>query len=125
MIINRISPITLSIIFLQTASPTADILSTSPSLDGLPSAIPCMDRRVSLAMHGVWSEEFVQMGLPSFKPAYLCLLRIPLDVVHECLRLRLEQRPETDPSYMSVRQVLIPLNWASDKSWFIVGNTST
>ena len=45
------------------------------------------------------------MGLPSFKPAYLCLLRIPLDVIHECLRLRLEQRPEADPSSLSVKQV--------------------
>ena len=38
---------------------------------------------------------------------YLFLLRIPLDVVHECLRLRLEQRPdrETEPSVLSIRQV--------------------
>ena len=49
--------------------------------------------------------------LPSFLPTYLFLLRVPLDVVHECLRLRLEQRPDRDaePSVLSIRQVRLPL----------------
>ena len=47
---------------------------------------------------------FEEMGLPSFRPIYLFLVRIPLDVVHECLKLRLEQQPE-EPSMLSVKQV--------------------
>ena len=50
---------------------------------------------------------FEEMGLPSFKPLYLFLVKISLDVVHECLKLRLEQQPE-EPSLLSVRQVCEP-----------------
>ena len=86
-------------------SPT-EMLSTSPSLDGEATKYPSSDRRESLLGLGTWSTDFAELGLPSFKPMYLFLVRIPLDVVHECLRLRLEQRkPETDPSPLSVRQV--------------------
>lgn len=53
----------------------------------------------------IWTERFEEMGLPSFRPLYLFLLRIPLDVLHESLRLRLEQQPEAEPSLLSVRQV--------------------
>ena len=52
-----------------------------------------------------WVHRFEEMGLPSFRPLYMFLVRIPLDVLHECMRLRLEQRPEADPSLLSVRQV--------------------
>lgn len=45
------------------------------------------------------------MGLPSIKPTYLFLARIPLDVIHECLKLRLEQKV-SDPSLLSLKQVL-------------------
>ena len=40
-----------------------------------------------------------------YRPAYLFLLRIPLDVMHECLRFRLEHKPAVDPSAHSIQQV--------------------
>ncbi|XP_038048070.1 mitogen-activated protein kinase kinase kinase 4-like isoform X1 [Patiria miniata] len=59
-----------------------------------------------LSTHGAWSEAFIAMGLPSFTPAYLFLLRIPLDVMHECLRFRLEHKPAVDPSAHSIQQLI-------------------
>ncbi|CAN0348728.1 unnamed protein product [Lampetra planeri] len=50
--------------------------------------------------------ELERMGLPSFRPAYLVLCRILLNVVHECLKLRLEQRPAGEPSLLSVKQLV-------------------
>ena len=58
-----------------------------------------------LLSHGVSSRQFVDMCLPSFRPTYLFLARIPLDIIHECLKLRLEQRPDKDPSLLSLQSV--------------------
>lgn len=55
----------------------------------------------------MWSDEFKKAGLPSFRSLYLFLSRVPLDIVHECLRLRLQHRPKGEPSSLSVRQVSI------------------
>ena len=55
--------------------------------------------------HGIWSDEFKETGLPSFRSLYLFLSRVPLDIIHECLRLRLQHRPKGEPSSLSVRQV--------------------
>lgn len=45
------------------------------------------------------------MDLPSFEPAFLVLCRVLLNVIHECLKLRLEQRPAGEPSLLSIKQV--------------------
>ena len=58
-----------------------------------------------LLSHGVSSRQFVDMSLPSFRPTYLFLVRIPLDIIHECLKLRLEQRPDKDPTLLSLQSV--------------------
>ena len=81
-------------------------MSSAVSLEGI-ARIPSMKDvgDSSLAQHGATSQQFSEMQLPSFKLTYLFLMRILLDVVHECLQLRLEQRPATDPSLLSVRQV--------------------
>lgn len=50
-------------------------------------------------------EELRAMDLPSFEPAFLVLCRVLLDVIHECLKLRLEQRPAGEPSLLSIKQV--------------------
>ncbi len=52
-----------------------------------------------------WIERFQKMGLPSFDKLYLFLLRLVLDIYHECLRMRMEHRPKGEPSSLSVRQV--------------------
>ncbi|KAM9315716.1 mitogen-activated protein kinase kinase kinase 4 [Gastrophryne carolinensis] len=51
-------------------------------------------------------EELRAMDLPSFEPAFLVLCRVLLNVIHECLKLRLEQRPAGEPSLLSIKQVL-------------------
>lgn len=50
--------------------------------------------------------ELQNMNLPSFRPAFLVLCRVLLNVIHECLKLRLEQRPAGKPSLLSIKQVL-------------------
>ena len=66
---------------------------------------PDLRRSTSLIDHGTRSKQFQEMGLPSFCPSFLFLLRVLLDVMYECFRLRLEQRPAGEPSALSVRQV--------------------
>ncbi|XP_013784407.1 mitogen-activated protein kinase kinase kinase 4-like, partial [Limulus polyphemus] len=58
-----------------------------------------------LAKYGVWSETYQQMCLPTFHRPFLFLLRVLLDVVHECLKLRLEQQPG-QPSSLSIGQLI-------------------
>uniref|UniRef100_A0A3Q2SZ14 Mitogen-activated protein kinase kinase kinase 4 n=1 Tax=Fundulus heteroclitus TaxID=8078 RepID=A0A3Q2SZ14_FUNHE len=51
-------------------------------------------------------EDLRDMDLPSFRPAFLVLCRVLLNVIHECLKLRLEQRPAGDPSLLSIKQLV-------------------
>ena len=60
-----------------------------------------------LLSHGISSRQFVGMCLLSFRPTYLFLARIPLDIIHECLKLRLEQRPDKDPTLLSLQSVSV------------------
>lgn len=53
----------------------------------------------------ILGNELEQRGLPSFRSLYLFLCRVLLDIIHECLRLRLQHRPKGEPSSLSVRQV--------------------
>ncbi|KAJ8396075.1 hypothetical protein AAFF_G00026070 [Aldrovandia affinis] len=52
-----------------------------------------------------WAE-LLAMDLPSFQPAFLVLCRVLLNVIHECLKLRLEQRPAGEPSVLSIKQLV-------------------
>ncbi|XP_048865419.1 mitogen-activated protein kinase kinase kinase 4 isoform X8 [Brienomyrus brachyistius] len=52
-----------------------------------------------------WAE-LLAMDLPSFQPAFLALCRVQLNVIHECLKLRLEQRPAGEPSLLSIKQLV-------------------
>lgn len=74
-----------------------------------------------------FEEDFQELGLPSFSNLYLFLARIPLDITHECLRLRLEHRPKGDPSSLSVRQVRLAgcLFLECDSVTGFVGGTTT
>ncbi|XP_015588331.1 mitogen-activated protein kinase kinase kinase 4 isoform X2 [Cephus cinctus] len=58
-----------------------------------------------LRRYGVWSKEAKELNLPSYRAAFVFLTRVPLDLVHEFLRMRLEQKPE-QPSALSVRQLM-------------------
>ncbi|XP_069140240.1 mitogen-activated protein kinase kinase kinase 4-like isoform X2 [Argopecten irradians] len=86
-------------------------LSSSPALDLLPSELTSP---TTLSYHQSTSQtdqepmvtHFTEMGLPSFRPSYLFLLNVFLEVIHEALRLRLEQRPKGEPSFLSIRPLL-------------------
>ncbi|RZF44830.1 hypothetical protein LSTR_LSTR000782 [Laodelphax striatellus] len=58
-----------------------------------------------LKQFGCWSEEALALNLPSYRSAFLFVSRVPLDVIHEFLSLRLETKPEK-PSPMSIRQLI-------------------
>ncbi|XP_070567401.1 mitogen-activated protein kinase kinase kinase 4-like isoform X2 [Ptychodera flava] len=65
-----------------------------------------VERRNSLTSYGTYSQHFKAMRLPSFRPTYLFLVRIAVDVMHECLKLRLENKPAAEPSLMSIKQLI-------------------
>ncbi|XP_043290095.1 mitogen-activated protein kinase kinase kinase 4 isoform X2 [Venturia canescens] len=58
-----------------------------------------------LRRYGAWSPEARALNLPSYRSAFVFLSRVPLEVVHEFLRMRLEQKPE-QPGALSVRQLM-------------------
>ncbi|KAK2570774.1 Mitogen-activated protein kinase kinase kinase 4 [Acropora cervicornis] len=82
----------------QNGEVTELVCSCHPHLTSCPGLGNFEDR--------IWSEEFEKMGLPSFRPLYMFLCRVPLDIIHESLRLRLQHRPKGEPSSLSVRQLL-------------------
>ncbi|KAK7902164.1 hypothetical protein WMY93_018933 [Mugilogobius chulae] len=72
--------------------------------------LPELSRTVSCSGSGLldqvsW-EDLQDMNLPSFRPAFLVLCRVLLNVIHECLKLRLEQRPAGEPSLLSIKQLV-------------------
>ncbi|KAL3881975.1 hypothetical protein ACJMK2_028357 [Sinanodonta woodiana] len=93
-------------------------MSSSPSLELLDRHPPAYSRSTSLTDFGAWSEQFLDIGLPSFRPSYLFLVRILLDVIHDAMILRLEQleNPIKEPSFLSLRQLIREckdmLSWA-------------
>lgn len=73
--------------------------------------LPELSRHLTtpLEEESTWAQtswaELQRMDLPSFRPAFLVLCRVLLNVIHECLKLRLEQRPAGKPSLLSIKQV--------------------
>ncbi|XP_069463798.1 mitogen-activated protein kinase kinase kinase 4 isoform X2 [Ambystoma mexicanum] len=66
------------------------------------SSLPPSEQKCSTVS---W-EELKAIDLPSFEPAFLVLCRVLLNVIHECLKLRLEQRPAGEPSLLSIKQLV-------------------
>lgn len=58
-----------------------------------------------LLRYGYWCQESKELNLPSYRATFIFLSRIPLDLIHAYLRMRLDTRPEK-PSIMSIRQVM-------------------
>lgn len=54
---------------------------------------------------GSWEDEFASLGLPSLAEPFLAVLRVPIDIIQEVVRLWLEQQPGWNPSTISIRQV--------------------
>uniref|UniRef100_A0AAG5CX85 Mitogen-activated protein kinase kinase kinase 4 n=1 Tax=Anopheles atroparvus TaxID=41427 RepID=A0AAG5CX85_ANOAO len=71
--------------------------------------VPCIEpplereQEVELRRFGAWSLEAKELNLPSYVSAFLFLSLIPLEVIHEFLKMRLETRP-TQPNPLSMEQ---------------------
>ncbi|XP_058175018.1 mitogen-activated protein kinase kinase kinase 4 [Anopheles ziemanni] len=70
---------------------------------------PCIEpplereHELELRSFGAWSVEAKELNLPSYVSAFLFLSLIPLEVIHEFLKMRLETRP-TQPNPLSLEQ---------------------
>ncbi|KAJ8933736.1 hypothetical protein NQ314_013829, partial [Rhamnusium bicolor] len=69
------------------------------------SKISCDSEEEELHRYGCWSPEAKALDLPSYRSTFLFLAMVPLDVIHEFLLMRLEQKPE-NPSPLSIRQLM-------------------
>lgn len=58
-----------------------------------------------LHRYGIWSEEAASLNLPSYVPAFVFLSIMPLEVMHEYLRMRLESKP-FKPNPLSLEQLM-------------------
>lgn len=58
-----------------------------------------------LHSYGIWSEEAASLNLPSYVPAFVFLSIMPLEVMHEYLRMRLESKP-VKPNPLSLEQLM-------------------
>ncbi|KAH8359405.1 hypothetical protein KR093_006522, partial [Drosophila rubida] len=73
--------------------------------------VPRMDPQISheqiveLRTYGYWSEEAQAINLPSYIPTFVFLSGIPLQFMHEFLRMRLETRP-VRPNPLSLEQLM-------------------
>ena len=85
------------------AAPAPNTSKPDP-LDPTNFTIP-EDYSNELSEFGVWSVSYQQTGLPTFHRPFFFLLRVMIDVIHECLILRLEQQPE-QPSSVVVGQLI-------------------
>ncbi|XP_077286327.1 mitogen-activated protein kinase kinase kinase 4 isoform X2 [Arctopsyche grandis] len=60
---------------------------------------------LELKRFGAWSEETLDMCLPSYRNTFLFLSTLPLENIHEFLAMRLETKPEK-PSALSIKQLI-------------------
>ncbi|XP_017041008.1 mitogen-activated protein kinase kinase kinase 4 isoform X2 [Drosophila ficusphila] len=73
--------------------------------------VPRLDPQISreqvveLRTYGYWSEEAQSINLPSYIPTFVFLSGIPLQFMHEFLRMRLETRP-VRPNPLSLEQLM-------------------
>lgn len=71
------------------------------------SSVPLVldEQEKELRCFGYWSEVAQALQLPSYRSAFLFLAHIPIDVVYEMLKMRLEQKP-ANPSVLCIRQLM-------------------
>ncbi|KAI8130753.1 Mitogen-activated protein kinase kinase kinase 4 [Lucilia cuprina] len=58
-----------------------------------------------LRRYGYWSEEYKSINLPTYIPIFVFLSGVPLQFMHEFLRMRLETRPPK-PNPLSLEQLM-------------------
>ncbi|CAH1165116.1 unnamed protein product [Phyllotreta striolata] len=76
-----------------------------PDDAGVFSRTGCCSDDEELRRYGCWSPEYKTLDLPSYRTLFIFLATVPLEVVHEYLLMRLEQKP-TNPSALSIRQLM-------------------
>lgn len=64
------------------------------------------EQEAELRKYGAWSVEAQELQLPSYVSAFVFLSVIPLELIHEFLRMRIETKPST-PDPLSLEQVII------------------
>ena len=57
-----------------------------------------------LSQYRAWTSKFTEMALPPFYALFIFLASVSLQMMRECLKLRLEQMPDK-PSRLSIREV--------------------
>lgn len=69
--------------------------------------MPAIDKEQEeeLRRYGGWSPEAQSLGLPSYAPTFVFLSVIPLEIMHEYLKMRIESRPPT-PNPLSLEQLI-------------------
>lgn len=63
------------------------------------------EEEAELRRFGVWSPEYAELNLPSYVSAFIFLSLIPMEVIHEFLRMKIESRP-IKPNPLSLEQLL-------------------
>lgn len=62
------------------------------------------EQEEELRRFGTHSEDFKQIGLPSYTSVFIFLSLIPIEVIHEFLKMKLETKP-LQPNPLSLEQV--------------------
>ena len=62
--------------------------------------------RIRSLMSLQWGKICQDMRLPSVADKYSFISKIPIDVIHECMRFRLDYKPKVQLSKHSIRQVI-------------------
>lgn len=75
--------------------------------EGIPNIEPPLDKgqEEELRRYGVWSQEFKNLTLPSYVPAFIFLSQISLNILHEFLKMKLETK-QTKPNSLSLEQLM-------------------
>lgn len=101
-------------ILLRKAHATLEIPGTEESdidFDGWEENVPYTEvpldkeQEEELQRYGIWSPEAASLNLPSYVPAFVFLSVMPLEVMHEYLRMRLESKPVV-PNPLSLEQLM-------------------
>ncbi|XP_017112092.1 mitogen-activated protein kinase kinase kinase 4 isoform X1 [Drosophila elegans] len=91
--------------------PGAEDLDYDSDTEAVEEDVPRLDPKISreqvveLRTYGYWSEEAQSINLPSYIPTFVFLSGIPLQFMHEFLRMRLETRP-VRPNPLSLEQLM-------------------
>ncbi|XP_017085066.2 mitogen-activated protein kinase kinase kinase 4 isoform X2 [Drosophila eugracilis] len=91
--------------------PGVDDLDFEADAEAIEEDVPRLDPQISreqvveLRTYGYWSEEAQSINLPSYIPTFVFLSGIPLQFMHEFLRMRLETRP-VRPNPLSLEQLM-------------------